>query len=213
MLERSRILVPILLSAQALTVHWAASGERPPATPLLSRFPVQFSDWKMLREDPLDRDIVNTLHADELLSRTYIQTTGGSEAGLFVAWFQSQRAGASQPHSPQVCLPASGWTPQERGEITLDTTAGPITVNRYVVGNRSARAVVLYWYQTPRRVIAGEWAAKFWLIPDAIRDRRTDTALVRLVVWSTRVGDEAATSTASEFARSLYPVVRQQLPR
>jgi len=139
MLERSRILVPLLLSAQALIVHWAASRERPPATPLLSRFPVQFADWKMLREDPLDRDIVNALRADELLSRTYIQTTGGSEAGLVVAWFQSQRAGASQPHSPQVCLPASGWTPQQRGEITLDTTAGPIKVNRYVVANRSAR--------------------------------------------------------------------------
>lgn len=167
----------------------------------------------MLHEDPLDRDIVNTLRADQLLSRTYIQTTGGAAAGLFVAWFQSQRAGASQPHSPQVCLPASGWTPQERGEITLDTTAGPITVNRYVVANHSERAVVLYWYQTPRRVIAGEWTAKFWLIPDAIRDKRTDTALVRVVVWSTRAGDGAATSTASGFARRLYPVLRQQLPR
>ena len=207
--------MPLFFGAQALIIHWAAAagGDDPLTTPLLSRFPVQFADWKMLREDPLDRDIVNILRADELLSRTYIQTTGGPEAGLFVAWFHSQRAGAGQPHSPQVCLPASGWTPQEKGEITLDTTAGPITVNRYVVANHSERAVVLYWYQTPRRVIAGEWSAKFWILPDAIRDRRTDTALVRLVVWSTREGDEAATSTASEFARSFYPVLRQQLPR
>jgi hypothetical protein len=58
--------------------------------------------------------------------------------------------------------------------------------------NRSGRVVVLYWYQTPQRVIAGEWAAKFWLISDAVRERRTDIALVRLLVWSTHEGDEAA---------------------
>ena len=94
----------------------------------------------------------------------------------------------------------------------MSTAGPPITVNRYLVANASDRAVVLYWYQTPRRVIAGEWAAKFWLVLDAVRDKRTDTALVRLVVWSTYAGDETATSTASAFARSLYPVLRQQLP-
>jgi EpsI family protein len=213
MLERSRILVPVFLSAQALLVHWTAAGERPPAPPALSRFPVQFADWKMLREDPMDKDVMNTLRADELLSRTYVRAEGGLEAGLFVAWFQSQRAGASQPHSPQVCLPASGWTPREVGEITIDTAAGSIAINRYAIANRVDRAVVLYWYQTPRRVTAGEWAAKFWLIPDAIRDRRTDTALVRVVVWSTHVGDPAATSTAAAFARDLYPALRQRLPQ
>ncbi len=213
MLERSRILVPVLLGAQALLVHWTAAGERPPAPPELSRFPAHFADWKTLREDPLDKDVVSTLRADQLLSRTYVRTTGGAEASLFVAWFQSQRAGASQPHSPQVCLPASGWTPQETGEIVVDTTAGSIAVNRYVIANRSDRAVVLYWYQTPRRVTSGEWATKFWLIPDAIRDRRTDTALVRLVVWSAHTGDRAATSTASAFAGNLYPVLRERLPQ
>ena len=212
MLERSRILVPVLLSAQALLVHWTATGERPPAPPGLARFPAQFADWKTLREDPLDKDVVNTLRADELLSRTYVRTAGGAEASLFVAWFQSQRAGASQPHSPQVCLPASGWTPQETGEIAVGTALGSIAVNRYVIANHGDRAVVLYWYQTPRRVTAGEWASKFWLIPDAIRDRRTDTALVRVVVWSTSVGDKAATSTAAAFAGALYPALRQRLP-
>ena len=29
------------------------------------------------------------------------------------------------------------------------------------VANQRAQAVVLYWYQTPRRVVAGEWAANY----------------------------------------------------
>lgn len=167
----------------------------------------------MLHEDPLDKEVVKALRTDDLLNRTYIEAAGGSMAGLFVAWYQSQRAGVTQPHSPEVCLPGSGWIPQDRRDITLDTIAGPITVNRYVVAKRSDRAVILYWYQTPRRVIAGEWAAKFWLLPDSILERRTDVALVRVVVWSTPAGDDAATHTASAFARNLYPVLRQQLPR
>ena len=75
------------------------------------------------------------------------------------------------------------------------------------------RAVVLYWYQTPRRVIAGEWAAKLWLVADALRDKRTDTALVRVIAWSAGGSDEAATGVASSFASELYPRLREYLPR
>ena len=210
--DRLRILVPVFLGVQAVLVQWVASGERPPAPPDLTRFPVQFAGWKMLREDPPEKDVVGKLRADELVSRTYVPDAGGEPASLFIAWFQSQRSGDRQPHSPQVCLPGSGWTPESTGEMSLATAAGRITINRYVVASRHDRAVVLYLYQTPRRVIAGEWAAKFWLLPDAIRDRRTDTALVRVEVWATHIGDKAATAEASAFVGDLYPLLRAQLP-
>ena len=99
------------------------------------------------------------------------------------------------------------------GEVTLDTVAGAIAVNRYIVVNHGQRDVVLYWYQGPRRVTAGEWAAKFWLVADALRDKRTDTALVRVVAQSGDGGDRAATAAATGFAQSLYPVLRENLPR
>ena len=89
-------------------------------------------------------------------------------------------------------------------------------MNRYIVSNQGARAVVLYWYQTPRRVIEGEWAAKLWLVPDSIRDRRTDTSLVRIVTWLTKPGDDGAhlaTDSARAFGEQLYPVLREWLPR
>ena len=214
--EWSKTLVPVFLAAQGLLVYWTAGTEHPPALPALTQFPAAFSGWTELHEDPIDPDVAKTLGADQLLSRTYAQGTS-EQAGLFVAWFQSQRAGASQPHSPQVCLPASGWTTESTGELSVPTSAGPLNVNRYVVANRSDRAVVLYWYQTPRRAIAGEWASKVWLVADALRDRRTDTALVRIVVESATAGkpdsDERATWTAANFTRSVYPLLRERLPR
>jgi EpsI family protein len=210
MLERTSILVPVFLASQALLVHWAASSERPPAPPDLSRFPAEFSGWKIVRYDPIAADAQAELRADRLLSADYIHQPTNSSANLFVAWFQSQRAGASQPHSPKVCLPGSGWVPESTGEITLDTTSGAISVNRYIVAKGKQRAVTLYWYQTPRRVVAGEWAAKLWLVADAVRDKRTDTALVRVITWSTSGHDDEATSAATAFARSVYPLLRQR---
>jgi EpsI family protein len=105
-------------------------------------------------------------------------------------------------------LPASGWTPEVTDELTIDSAAGAIVVNPYVVANRTQRAVVLYWYQTPRRAIASEWSAKLWLVADALRDRRTDTALVRVIAWPAERGDQAATAAAMDFARDLYPLLR-----
>jgi len=208
----AKLLVPAFLVGQAVLVHISAGTERPPAPPALSDFPAQFDRWTELREDPIDPDVANTLKADRLLSRTYQSSASQSSAGalpvsLLVAWFQSHK----------VCLPASGWEPEATGEMSLATAAGPITVNRYVVANRGQRAVVLYWYQTPHGAVAGEWASKFWVVAGALRDRRTDTALVRLVVESSPEDrarqDQLATVAAADFARSVYPLLSARLPR
>jgi EpsI family protein len=208
MRELRWVLVPGFLAAQALLIHLAAGGERPPAPPGLAAFPARVGNWVRLADDPIAADVAAQLKADRLLNRTYVDRSNGALANLFVAWFQSQRGGDRQPHSPKVCLPASGWTPEEIGEITLETAAARIRVNRYLATSRGAHAEILYWYQTPRRAVAGEWAAKIWLVADAIRDRRTDTALVRIAVPLTP-GRE---STAAAFARSVYPPLRELLP-
>ncbi len=209
-------LVPAFLVAQAMLVHISAGSEHPPTPPSLSLFPSHFNEWGELRENPINADVANTLGADRLLNRTYQSGARAWPVELFVAWFQSQRGGASQPHSPKVCLPASGWEPVATGEMSLNTAAGPITVNRYVVSNRGERAVVLYWYQNSRGAVAGEWASKFWVVASALLDRRTDTALVRLVVRSSSedsaAQDRLATTTAADFARGVYPLLRAQLP-
>ncbi|HTW66651.1 MAG TPA: EpsI family protein [Bryobacteraceae bacterium] len=211
------LLAPAFLLAQAALVHVSAGSERPPKPPALAEFPAQINQWTEQREDPIDPDVLHTLGADRLLSRTYQSRGAALPVSLLVAWFQSQRAGASQPHSPKVCLPASGWQTESTGRMTIATSAGPITVNRYVVGNRRDRAVVLYWYQDARGAVAGEWASKFWTVVSALRDRRTDLALVRLVVEE-GAGDgtaqiQQATGDAAEFAREVYPVLRTELPR
>jgi EpsI family protein len=117
----------------------------------------------------------------------------------------------TQPHSPQVCLPGSGWLPLESRVITVNTALGPIPVQRYLVSNRGRRALTLYWYQSPRRVLTGEWEAKFFTFADGLRDRRTDTAIVR-VFANLRAGETDVPQAAS-FAGAIYPLLRELLPR
>jgi hypothetical protein len=62
-------------------------------------------------------------------------------------------------------------------------------------------------------VVAGEWATKFWVVADSVRIKRTDTALIRVVTWSTNETDQAATLIAAGFARNLYPALREYLPQ
>jgi len=208
-------LAVLLLVGQVALVHWATIHERLPPIPDLARFPATLDQWSVLRESPIEVDVQRQLRADSLLSRDYGDPSRTSVVNVLVAWFQSQSTGHGQPHSPQVCLPGAGWVPELTNEVLLTTKDGVIAVNRYVVVNGGQRAVVLYWYQTPQRVVTGEWAAKLWAIASAIRDKRTDTALVRVVTWASAStnGVDGATVTAIGFGEELYQSLRERLPK
>ena len=129
-----------------------------------------------------------------------------------MAAFRSQRTGKA-PHSPKNCLPGSGWVPLSSGEISIDVgRAAPIVVNRYLVASGSDRQLVLYWYQSRDRVVANEYKAKFWVMADAIRLNRTDTALVRVVIPVVNRDEDKAQATAVDFVKSFYPTLLEYLP-
>lgn len=196
-----------LVAVQGVVVHLALSGGILPAAPDLRRFPQEVGGWRSFGDTPGSAAAVKALHADAFLQRTYVDPRRKGGVDLLVAWFQSQRGGAQQPHSPKVCLPGAGWVPVAVSEEAVETAAGPVRFNRYTVENRGRRLEVLYWYQTPRRVMTSEWAAKFYVVADGVRDRRTDTALVRVTAPGGLHQD------AVEFVRQAYPLLRQALPR
>lgn len=61
-------------------------------------------------------------------------------------------------------------------------------------------------------MIASEYQAKIYLVADAIRYNRTDTALVRVTVPVADNQDGAATDAAVEFVQSFFAALRQFLP-
>lgn len=205
-----RILSAVLLLETAGL--WAVSrGENTPSVQPLSVFPVELGAWRSIQEGTLDDATMEVLRADDVLSRTYAEPSSHRPANLFIAYFKSQRAGQA-PHSPKNCLPGAGWVPSDSGEMDIDVPGrGVIRVNKYIVSKGEDKSVVLYWYQSHQRVIASEYAAKVYLVADAIRYNRTDTALVRVVVPV--AGDEAAAmDTAKRFVQGIFPSLGQFLP-
>ena len=72
---------------------------------------------------------------------------------------------------------------------------------------------MVYWYQTGERTVANEYKAKLWLVWDAARHRRSDTALVRVIVPAGDGGVEDAERAAAELAREVYAVLAGHFPR
>jgi EpsI family protein len=207
---------PAVLAATGLTVFQGVllySAVRPEAIPAgrpLSQMPTALGSWELIQEGVVDADTQAILKADDLLNRYYAR--GATGANLFVAAFRSQRNGKA-PHSPKNCLPGNGWTPVISDEISIDPgMGGPITVNRYIVAHGDDRSLVLYWYQSRDRAVASEYKAKFWVVVDAMRLNRTDTALIRVVVPMADRDKEAATKEATDFVRAFYPTLRDLLP-
>ena len=209
-----RVLTLVLL-AQAALFYAASRGESAVVATPLSLFPPTVGPWTLAQEGVIEKEELDILKADDTLMRWYGSPEGA--ASLFIAFFKTQRTGQS-PHSPKNCLPGSGWQPSESSRIDVPVSLGDgqaesIHVNRYVVSKGDDQSVVLYWYQSQGRVIADEFAAKFYLISDSIRKHRSDTALVRVVVPVTHGRMDAASKTATDFVQAMYPVVRNYLPR
>jgi EpsI family protein len=205
-------LVTLLLLAQSALLYSSIRPEAVPPGRPLADVPQTLGPWQLEQEGVIDQETQEVLKADDLLNRFYVQPSTRSGANLFVAAFRSQRNGKA-PHSPKNCLPGSGWTPLVSDEYSLEVgAAAPITVNRYVIAHGDSRSLVLYWYQSRDRVVASEYKAKFWVIVDALRLNRTDTALVRVVVPIAGGDQDQATQVAADFVKSFYGTLRQYLP-
>jgi EpsI family protein len=135
-------------------------------------------------------------------------TSGDRGFSLYVGFYQRQAQGRTI-HSPKNCLPGAGWEALASGEARLGPD-GPV-VNRYLLQNGEARALVLYWYQGRGRVASNEYAVKLDLLRDAVLHQRSDEALVRVVVPVTTDTDHAY-QIAQRVATMIIPAVYRALP-
>jgi EpsI family protein len=203
----------IVLLAQAALFYGFTQSEHIPAAKPLGNFSFGSSPWLPVRDEPLDKETLDVLKADDTLSRVYQNRQTGQVVQLFVAYFATQRTGKT-PHSPKNCLPGSGWVPTQSGtmHVTIPGEAQPITINRYLVSREESQDLVLYWYQSHNRVVASEYRAKLFTIFDSMRYRRSDTSLVRVVDPVTDGDAESATDAAVSFIKALFVPLKNYLP-
>jgi EpsI family protein len=207
MVARALLAASLIVSA-GLYARGASSPERVPTRETLGSTPTTLRQWEG-RELPLNDDVVAQLGADDYINRLYLGADAPPVA-LYVGYYASQRQGDAI-HSPQNCLPGSGWQPVTGERTTVDLGERTIPVNRFIIQKGLDRQAVFYWYQGRSRILASELGNKAWLMVDAARLRRTDGGLVRVItpVASTA---EAAFKTLTTFSTALFPYLTSRLP-
>ena len=166
------------------------------------------------QDQPISEAEIRVLGVDAYILRSYAgnpsEAAAASPFSVYVGYYRSQMSGRTI-HSPKNCLPGSGWEALSSMPATIDTPAGAVIVNRYLLQNGNQRALALYWYQGRGRVEANEYVVKWDLLRDAALRRRSDEAIVRILV---PVGDDeaAAFATASRVATEMIGAVDTALP-
>ncbi len=203
------LLLVVLLLGGAIIHAWERAGEAKISRKPLKEFPQQIGPWRQQGEDVrFDRETEKVLRADDYVARTF--ESKGRTGSLYVGYYETQRNGATY-HSPLNCLPGSGWVMSEAGRINISPAgASPFEANRYVIQNGNQRALMIYWYQGRGTAVASEYWAKIYTVLDSVRQRRSDGALVRVMVPlgnSPAEAEKSAVDLASQTANELPPFV------
>lgn len=212
-LTRAGQLLSLILVAQAAAFYGLSRAEVIPPSPPLSGLAKTLGNWTTVQEGVVEKEVQDILQADDTMTRSFVSPKFKVQAGLFIAFFRSQRNGKA-PHSPKNCLPGSGWVQNEQGftKMTIEGRAEPIEVNRYVVQKGDAKSLVVYWYQSRDRVVASEFSAKGYVVYDSLKSNRTDSALVRVIVPVVDNDVEQALAAATDFIKASFTPIRRQMP-
>jgi EpsI family protein len=200
--------VAIILCA-FLVLQMVSHGEAVVLRHPLHDLPYTVGSWTGA-EQPLPPEIVTAAGVTDYTNRAY-SSPQQEPVLLYVGYYSSQRSGDTI-HSPKNCLPGSGWEPIRVGYAQIPTASGrQIVVNEYVVQQDQKKLFVFYWYQGRGRVVASEYASKFWTIADAVSRNRTDGALIRLLT-PTDDGEDKARARLITFTQSLFPRLDSVIP-
>jgi EpsI family protein len=199
------------ISLLLMCTAWAGAAlvESRPAIALakpLDSFDRRIDGWVAGEDLPLTSSVLETLRPTSYILRTYQR--GQNALNLFIAYYALTQPGESM-HSPKNCLPGGGWEILQSGFTAVQSGGKRLWVNKYIVQKEGDRLLVLYWYQSKRRVVASEYEGKLLRMWDAVRTGDTSGSIVR-VSLAERPG---ALEDARSFATAVFPEMQRALGR
>jgi len=212
---KSRLLVwapPTLMAlASIFTLGIDLQRPLPLRVPLASSIPREVDGFTG-SDQQLNEAQEQEAGMSDYVMRAYRHSSGTREQtfSLYVAYYDQQSLGRTI-HSPKNCLPGTGWQALSSRTEEVAMRDGPVTVNRHIVQSSDQKALVLYWYQGRGRVEANEYRVKWDLLWDSALKRRSDEALVRIVVPIVE-GEGAAWKLANSVVGAIIPAVTAALP-
>jgi EpsI family protein len=208
---RFAMLLVVILVGGIVVNAWQYLGEKRVARKELRDFPKQVGNWQQSGGDHrFDDATMAVLGASDYIMRDY-RTLNGGLANFYVGYYVTQTDGATY-HSPLNCMPGSGWVMSQPGLVTISPKGRPsFEANRYLVENSGTKQLLVYWYQGRGRTVASEYWGKIYTVLDSVRMRRSDGAMVRVMI---PIGNSETTAlqSATELAASVSTVLPEFIP-
>ncbi|MCI0617655.1 EpsI family protein [bacterium] len=167
----------------------------------LRHFPEQIDGWHS-EELSIDETLERVLHIDQTLMRNYVGING-ERVQLFIGYYQDQKFGA-QIHSPQHCLPGSGWTIIRHEKIRFPPDSRH-EVNRLYNTKNSESQFVVYWFSSGGSIVESEVGLKTRLLINAIKNQATSVYLCRISLSFVANREKMALHTLSDFMEAAVP--------
>jgi EpsI family protein len=209
---RFGVLLGVLLLSGLVINLWERAGEAHVDRRELKEFPAQVGAWRQAGTDSrFDKETEAVLRADDYLSRSY-SAPDGRLASFYVGYYATQRNGATY-NSPLNCLPGSGWTMNSPATIEIKPKDGSpsFEANRYIIENGSDRQLLVYWYQGRGRKVSSEYWGKIYTVIDSVKRRRSDGAMVRIML-PVGADEQAALASAASLAAEVTPLLSGFVP-
>jgi len=203
------VALMVLVAASAITIMLGQRSEVNLERKVFVQFPMQVGEWTG-QKGRIEKAQLDLLKLDDYIMANY--TKNNDAVNFYVAFYEQQETGGAA-HSPKTCLPGGGWRILSHTEISLAKTPLSSAINRFVIGKGEHKQVVYYWFQQRGKTIASEYAVKWHMLIDSIKDNRTDGALVRLTAYVGVNEDvEGADKKLLEFAQQITPVLQDYIP-
>lgn len=207
------IVAVLLLLATLIAVRTVDFRERIPLARPLGQVPMTIGEWSGVRS-AMEQRFLDDLQLSDYLLADY-RNPHGKTVNAYVAYNESQRKGESS-HSPESCLPGSGWIFEDSGTVALpvrDAEGHPTVIRRACIRKDGEQRLTYYWFPQRGRVLTNMFQLKAYAFLDALTQQRTDGALVRLItpVYGTEQPRDAE-ARLQRFSQEFFPVLASFLP-
>ena len=205
------ITAVLLISATLVIARSVDFREKVPIKKPFNEFPLSLGEWQGTRQ-AMEQQFVEALHFSEYIMVNY-RNPLGQEIDFYVAYYASQRKGETT-HSPETCLPGSGWTFEQSGMALIPVGKDrPIEVNRAFMEKSGSRQLLYFWFPQRGRILTSLPQVKLYSFWDALVRHRTDGALVRIItpIYSTEQVKDAE-ARLQGITQKIVPVLEGFLP-
>jgi exosortase D (VPLPA-CTERM-specific) len=205
------LTILFLMGATAAGVQTVSERNRTPLQKPFSVFPEFVGGWTGKKQN-LEKMYLDALELNDYLLVDF-RNSRGEVINSYVAFSDFQSKGKAS-HSPESCLPGSGWELKKPDKISVsDGNGRSITINRAIMVMGNDRRLVYYWFDQRGRILTNLYQIKLYNFVDSVTINRTDGALIRLITaLGQNESPEAADARLKEFFMQFNPTLKGFLP-